>query len=309
MNIKSIGFSIDNLNKNIKTSDIISHLIKCSSNEIKRTDYVRKILISNDKDFYTGLVLTFKNQKRNCKSTVKDGNFVVKVEDLKGDEKLVHFNFFCLKKDTLKGLYLYYHGSCSLNMLFSHLQTSSNEYIRNLQEKEIKALGDKPDNKKIKIINKKYSERLNFSVILNKSNLEKILADFKEIKSATFRFSNIAFSQAEMIATEAYTKNTDITFNIDPTERKKTSPIARRVNGVLKGMGNSITKGKVVATDYNNNEKVIDFFKCPTFFDNYDFDEMANKVDGLSNENFTTNGIVAIIKEQILKGKNKNEFN
>ncbi|NBJ36901.1 hypothetical protein GE191_24930 [Serratia fonticola] len=309
MNIKSIGFSIENYNNNISTNDIFSHLIKCSDNEVKRTDYVRKILISDDKAYYTGLVLTFKNQKKNCKSTVKDGKFVVKVEDLKGDEKLVHFNFFCLKKSSLKGLYLYYHGSCSLNMLFSHLQTSSNEYIRRIQEDEIKALGDKPSHKQIQLINKKYSERLNFSVILNKGNLEKILSDFKEIKSATFRFSSIDFKQAEMVATEAYTKNTDITFNIEATERKRTSPIARRVNAVLKALGGSITKGKVVATDYSNTEKTVDFFNCPTFFDIYDFDEMANKVDGLTNDNFTTNSIVSIIKEQIITGKNKNEFN
>ncbi|CFQ72459.1 hypothetical protein [Yersinia similis] len=111
-----------------------------------------------------------------------------------------------------------------------------------------------------------------------------------------------------MIATESYSKNVDITFNIDPTERKKTSPIARRVNGVLKGLP-GITKGKVVATNYNNQEKIVDFFNCPTFFETYDFDQLANNVDGLTNDNYTENAIVAIIKEQILTGKDKREFN
>ncbi|CFQ72452.1 hypothetical protein [Yersinia similis] len=150
MQVKSIGFSIENENPHITSEQILNHLISHSDNEIRRLDYVRKILISDDDEFYTGLVLTFKNQKKNCKSTVKNGQFVVKVEDLKGDEKLVNFNFFCLKKETMKGLYLYYHGSCTLNTLFSQLQTNSNEYIRKLESDEIKSLGEKPSKKDIK---------------------------------------------------------------------------------------------------------------------------------------------------------------
>lgn len=38
--------------------------INASNREHSRTDYTRKILISDVNDFYYGLVVTFRNQKR-----------------------------------------------------------------------------------------------------------------------------------------------------------------------------------------------------------------------------------------------------
>lgn len=49
---------------------------------------------------------------------------------------------------------MYHHGSCSLNTLFSHLETISNEFIRNQNKEEIKKLGDKPKQKEVTAINK-----------------------------------------------------------------------------------------------------------------------------------------------------------
>ena len=308
MNVKSIGFSIKNPNKNVSTKDVIERFIALSDSQISRIDYDRKIMLTEEDDFYTGLVLTFKNQKKNCKSKMANGKFVVKVEDLQGDEKLVHFNFFCLRKDTLKGLYLYYHGSCSLNSLFNHLESKSNEHIRILINKETKALGAQPSPKEIAKINKKYEERFEYEIIVDDTNLEIMLAEFKEIKSATFKFSSLAFSSNEMLAVEQFAKNTDVTFNITAADKTKTSPIARSVVKAIKSAG-GILKGKVVAKDFNNHERIINFFNCPAYFSEFDFDLMAEKVDGLTNDNYHKNQIVAIIKEEISIGKNKDNFN
>ncbi|MEQ9903121.1 hypothetical protein [Pectobacterium aroidearum] len=308
MKIKSLGFSICNNNKHITNDDLVNDLISSSNHVLNRTEYSRQILVSDDGDFYTGLVLTYRNQKKNCKSTIVNGKFTVKVEDLKGDEKIVNFNFFCIKKKTMKGLYLYHHGSCSMNTLFSHLQTKSNEYIRGVADKEIKNLGKKPSQADIKKINKKYSDRVEFSIISNKKSIETVLSSFKKIKTASFRFSHLDFSEGSMRALTPYTKNTDVIFNIDTADRQKTSPIARRLNSVFSELDN-LLKARVVATDYEDNDRVIDFFNCPTFFDEYDFDTLAEFVDGLTNDNYTSNQIVAIIKEQITTGKNKNVFN
>ncbi|WP_262033873.1 hypothetical protein [Serratia liquefaciens] len=308
MKVKSIGFSIENKNKNISNDDIFKNIIACSNINIERTDYVRKIMVVDDNKYYTGLVLTLKNQKKNPKSTMKDGKFEVKVEDLQGDEKLVAFNFFSLKKSTLKGLYLYYFGSCSLNSLFSNLQTTTNNHIRNLAREEILLLGKNPPVKEVAKINEKYNDRVDFGVIIDKTNLEAMIASYKTIKSATFRFDSIDFKQTELKGVEQYARNTDLIFNIETVDRTKTVPIARQVKDIIKSVP-GITKGKVVVTDYENNERIIDFFNCPTFFDEFDFDEMANKVDGLTNDNFHANEIIKLIKDQIENGKHKSEFN
>nr|VUD31993.1 Uncharacterised protein [Raoultella sp. NCTC 9187] len=96
--------------------------------------------MSEVNDFYYGLVVTFKNQKKNCMSQFIDGEFQLKVEELQGDEKLATFNLFVLNKANLRGLYMSHHGSCSLNTLFSHFQTVSNEFIRKQNADEVAKL-------------------------------------------------------------------------------------------------------------------------------------------------------------------------
>ena len=64
MKVRSIGFTINNNNKNINTVDVMNAFINASNREHSRTDYTRKILISDVNDFYYGLVVTFRNQKR-----------------------------------------------------------------------------------------------------------------------------------------------------------------------------------------------------------------------------------------------------
>jgi hypothetical protein len=60
---------------------------------VNYSDYSRKILISEEQNYFIGLVLTFKNQRKNCLSRIDNGRFTIKVEDLQGEDKIVNFNF------------------------------------------------------------------------------------------------------------------------------------------------------------------------------------------------------------------------
>lgn len=308
MKIKSQGFAIINPNININMTDIIDYFIKQSKHEIKRADYDRQILLSDDGKYYTGLVLTFKNQKKNCLSKIKDGKFEIKVEDLKGDDKLVSFNFFCINKISFKGLYLYYRGSCSLNSLFSSWQSYSNFIVRKKIRSEISALGKKPDENKVDAIHKKYEKRLEFKVIIDKTNLVSMLTAFNEIKSATFRYDSVDFRESEMVGVEQFTRNTEVTFNISDNNKPKVKQIARSIDDMVSKIS-GITKGVVSVVDHNKNERLIDLINSPCYFSEYDFDTIAQHVNGLTNDNYINNAIIALIKDEIENGSKKNEFN
>lgn len=308
MKVKSIGFHIENLNPHINISEILKSFIDSSARVHSYLDYSRQILLTEDQDFYVGMVLTYRNQKKSCKSTISGGKFKLKVEDLKSNEKLVSFNFFCIKKSTLKGLYLYHHSSCSISSLFSNFQTISNEYIRKKNTDEVSLLGNKPKQKAVVAINKKYKQRPNFKILTTKDNIENILAQFKKIKSASFRFSHLDFIEKPMKAIETLTSNIDVNFSIENAARTKTSTLGQLISDAYKNTSN-ILKAKVVAIDYLDNERLIDVVNCPTFFEQYDFDFIADKVDGLTNDNYTSNAVVGIIKDQIINGKNRNVFN
>ena len=83
MKVRSIGFTINNNNKNINTVDVMNAFINASNREHSRTDYTRKILISDVNDFYYGLVVTFRNQKKNCKSHLLMVNSSLKLKIFK----------------------------------------------------------------------------------------------------------------------------------------------------------------------------------------------------------------------------------
>lgn len=289
-------------------SDIFDYFIKQSTHEIKRADYDRQILVKDDGKYYSGLVLTYKNQKKNCLSKVKNGQFEIKIEDLKGDNKLVNFNFFCINKKSMKGLYLYYRGSCSLNSLFSSWQSYSNFTIRKKIRLETTALGKKPDEKLVEAIHKKYEQRLEFRVIIDKANLISMLSAFNEIKSATFRYDSVDFTDSEMIGVEQFTRNTEVTFNISDNNKSRVGQIANSIDQMVKNVS-GITKGVVSVVDHNKNERLVDLINSPCFFNEYDFDTIAQHVDGLKNDNYTTNAIISIIKDEIENGSKKNEFN
>lgn len=307
MRVKSLGFSIENRNKNIKSSDVMNEFIKASGREHSHADATRRILVSDSNDFYYGLVVTFRNQKKNCKSQFSDGKFKLKIDDLKGDEKLVSFNFFAIKKSNLTGLYMYHHGSCSLTGVFTHLQTISNEFIRNKNSEEIKSLGENPKKKDIISINKKYRERVSFSLMTNKSDISQILSNFRKIKKSTFKFDYIDFNGGPMTALESFTKTTTIDMTFDDDSKTKISALSETMSDIFK-KAKGISKARVVAIDYSNIEKTIDFMNCPTFFESYDFDLIAEKVDGLTDDNYTSNPIFDIITEEILNGANKHVF-
>lgn len=307
MKIKSQGFAMKNLNSNVQVREIVDYFIQQSMHELKRKDYNRQILLKEDGNYYTGLVLTFKNHKKNCLSEIKNGVFKVKVEDLKTDDKLVSFNFFCINKTSFKGLYLYYRGSCSLNSLFSQWQSYSNYLFRKKCREEIKSLGKNPEQAKLDEVNSKYEQRVEFSILIDHNDLLSILNGFNEIKSAAFKFDSVEFKESEMMGVEQFTRNTEVIFNISDNNKNKVQQVAGELKQVFDNIA-GITKGIVRAVDHHKNERIIDLLNSPSFFSEYDFDELAAHVDGLNNENYSSNPIIDIIKDEMSNGVKRNEF-
>ena len=65
--------------------------------------------------YFVGLFVTVKDQKKFCELTKKKGKLCIKVNNLKDNSTLMHFNFFVMNKETGFGLFQHYHNSCSAN--------------------------------------------------------------------------------------------------------------------------------------------------------------------------------------------------
>ena len=307
MRIKGNGFSISTDNGNINLLDIIRNFMTYNTQVVNYSDYSRKILISEEQNYFIGLVLTFKNQRKNCLSRIDNGRFTIKVEDLQGEDKIVNFNFFCINKTSLKGLYLYYRGSCSLNNLFSKFQSQSNRFIRKTISTEKKALGRNATEDQKEAIDTKYSQRVNFNILVDRADIVDTLSAFSSIKSAGFRFENIDFTSPELRGVEQFTRSTEVTFNIDENDRTRVRPIADHIGQLFRNIQH-ITKGRFEAIDHAGNERIVDLINSPAYFIEYEFDDMAEHVDGLTDDNFSTNPIVDIIKAEMETGAKHHEF-
>ncbi|EOV8836486.1 hypothetical protein ACNY9Y_001399 [Cronobacter dublinensis] len=172
---------------------------------------------------------------------------------------------------------------------------------------EIKALGKKQDETKIERIREKYKSRLEFKILIDKTNLLNMLQSFNEIKSAAFKFDSVDFKEAEMIGVEQFTRNTEVVFNISDDNKGKVQQVAAGVEQLFNKIS-GIKKGVVTAVDHDKNERFIDLINSPCFFKEYEFDTLAQHVDGLKNDNYINNEIVCIIKDEIENGSKKNEF-
>lgn len=135
-----------------------------------------------------------------------------------------------------------------------------------------------------------------------------MLTAFNEIKSATFRYDSVDFKESEMIGVEQFTRNTEVTFNISDNNKPKVRQIANSIDHMISNIS-GITKGVVSVVDHSKNERLVDLINSPCYFSEYDFDTLAQHVNGLTNDNYINNAIIAIIKDEIENGSKKNEFN
>lgn len=141
----------------------------------------------------------------------------------------------------------------------------------------------------------------------NKNNIQSVLCQFKEIKSTSFKFNYIDFKGGPMTALEQFVNTTTIDMNFNSSDRTKVQQLSQNLSNIYNSMS-GVAKAQVIAVNHAGIEKTIDFMNCPVFFETYDFDIITDKVNGLTNDNYTTNPVFDMIKEEMLNGTNKNAF-
>jgi hypothetical protein len=109
-----VGFLWE-LGKGISLNEFFAHLKSQHNVATKFGSYDRLLYISERDDYFLGLFLTVKDQRKVPEIQQAGEDYIVKVRDLDDDSSLIDFNFFAVNKTSAKGLYQHYHNSCSLN--------------------------------------------------------------------------------------------------------------------------------------------------------------------------------------------------
>lgn len=307
MKVRRIGVSLTNNNKTIRFADFINYMISSNGERSGFENGERFFLFHEDEVFFSGVVLTFKDQRRDCRARFQDGQFTIHTSDILNDEKLIDFNFFAVKRNSLKGLYEYYHNSCSIHIFFTYLRNKFNQLkadkVSEYTADNIALGRDKAETKGKKI----YSGRLSTKVLIDERDIPTVLAEYAKVKKIEMSFDARQFTIGHAVALQRSSRDVKVAFNITNSEQSNITRLTQGVVELAESAG--FKKGSVSTIDSNDVERTISILNCPKHLGDCDFDTLAHRIDGLNVSNFHENEILTELKREINEGEYRALFN
>lgn len=262
------------------------------------TDDQRLFFMSDsaDPDYYVGVVITIKDHKTYCELVRAPTNILVRVAEVQHDASLMDFNFFVLNKRTGAGMYQYYHHSCSVSA-FCHLAGSKfNEYKEQVIAEKIAAesSGEELTEARRAKIRREHNSRFSWEVLVRQEALEAMIEELHKVKSFEYLIATPEVPEAEFKAHTAYIKSrtSKITFVADTPGKMLASAIKACV------VAERPKRGRVEGVDGYGVEKVISILDNPENFGEYDYDQLAAKLDQLDVTRFSTAWVVGELLRQ-----------
>jgi len=288
MDVKYFGFNLFNETNLIPLESYFKFIEQ--QNYISTTNSGNELRVYvdtiSDEKFYKGLIVTVKDQKRFCKFSDKHSSMKIEVENLKGNDKLLEFNFFVIDKMTGLGIYQHYHQSCALNVFGRQIKMLFNQYRASTAETDLTVSevdkGSKLSKNEKKLIRSKYNDRLLFSPLFKKENIEKLLSQCNSINSFEFEYSYLTenIKAATPLSKFVERKVEKLTFNKENGVKELASRIGAFVANIRP------KRGKIFVEDSNGEQYPLKIFDMPDSFGKENYDSLVLKLDGLEINNF-----------------------
>jgi len=306
MKVRMYGFEIESESPSVSIGELMSYFASNSGTPDQSRSIERRIFLdeSTNKNYYIGLVVTVKDQKRFCRLENKKGHIKITVENLTGDSKLMEFNFFVLNKKNGIGLYQHYYQSCALNVfgeyLISHHRMLREKFTNEEIEAQVNKKGALSADEE-KTIRRKYRGRLRFSQLVRKDSLEKILKEYKALKAFEYEISALDADVREGVPLSRYVSKLreKLTFS----RGWSVSDLASAISGAVQKLNPK--SGRVYALNELGEDVSLRIFDIPDNFGEEDFDDVAAKLHNLDLEaigsNEVASGLVAACQSDNLK--------
>ena len=289
MEVRYFGFSLFTESNNLTVEEFFTELEKekyvshmSNDNEVRTYIDTR-----SDDSFYKGVIVTIKDQKRFCKFTDRDSSFEITVENLKGNDKLLDFNFFIVHKVSGLGIYQHYHQSCAVNVFGQNIKTYYRKFRNAKLETELSVAenlkGDKLTEKESSTIRKKFNDRLYFAPLYKQDGIEELLKKCRSIKSFEYEYSYLTkeIKAATPLSRFVNRKVEKIVFN----RETNIVEIAKGIGNFVKNM--TPKRGRVHAENEHGQVLPIRIFDMPDSFGSVNYDHLVSKLDGLQVDEFS----------------------
>ncbi|MDT0501622.1 MULTISPECIES: hypothetical protein [unclassified Halomonas] len=290
MQVSLTGFSVYSKNSYVTLPYFFKYLEGTKNSRKIEYEHCARYFFFNDSfndDYRLGMIITVKNQKSYLKFREAGGSYIIKRENLHGEEKLLEFNFFVIKKDNGLGIYTHYNNSCSVKELGSIFRSWFYELRDGLKERNVKHPDANWPMKGIDYIRRKsgnkYKGRLYFSIITRREGLQEVLAAMRKIKNVEVMLDAIVPSEA-IPGVPIVNKSRRVTqkFTLGPGW-----PLQALIDDVVELSDlDGLQKGRVLCEGPDGREIPVKFFNSPSNFGEYDYDELTKMIDNLRAEYF-----------------------
>ena len=273
MKVKMLGIELI-LNKKFTLKQFFDHILNVNNiqgkYELKFADYTRLIYLNNDNLYYYGLILTIKDQKIYIELVDSGAEYDIKINELSENSKLSDFNFFLINSNTCKGLYQYYHNSCSLNTFGQILRKQYHIELDKIELDELSNIHDKKNKIKLK---EEFKKILDWNSIVKSDNYEKLIENLKSINSFDINIAKFDQINSEFrpIQDKVVRVNCSFKFNKDFS----VNDIFNAIKPACDFFGQK--RGKIIGINHNGNEEVISVEDNLEIFAEYELDDVISE--------------------------------
>ncbi|EPA0533108.1 hypothetical protein [Vibrio diabolicus] len=302
MDSRFLGFSIDYASDKLDFDQFMTDMSSQLSHEFPSsavTGNGRNLYFNSNHhpDFYLGMVVTVRDQKKFCKGKVANGDFTFDVVNLRQADKVLEFNYFIIHKESGLGLYQYYHQSCAPRILGKMLKDLSSIHSRAcadsyIASEELKAGKEFSKSTRSKM-RKPFISKMNFSILVRQEKLKEILSEYKKIKSFEFEYAYLTpdLQAATPMAQHVLKKKECLRFHT-PTD---VVGLAASIAGFTQTT--DLKSGRVKVENEYGDEIPLKIFNMPDYFAVYDFDDLADKLANVKASEFYRSQIVDLLLE------------
>lgn len=297
MLVTSYGIALETENPNISISDLFKDMVSKNGVEDVSKKIARRFYIddASDPDFFIGLVVTIKDQKKFLEFASDAGSFKIKIGDVKGDNKLMEFNFFLVNKKNGLGIYQYYHNSCSPETFGSYLRSRYRDLSNASRDTKLAALKltDKGSAKSEKSIRSSHRKGLSYQLLVRPDNIENILSAYKEIRSFNYEIASVESIYSHAKPLSGLVKKVSQRVSFDPLVGKGL---------IAKGIATMVpfikpNTARVSVLDDEDEPVSVKLLNMPDNFGEQEFDVVAQTLNGLDLSLFHAHALVTGLRE------------
>jgi len=226
-------------------------------------------------DYWYGLIISGKQKLVQHKRIREDGKIIIKKEEIKG-EPPVELNFFCIRRDSGKGVYSHYIGSYQFGQFIKDLWSSYRKFVE-LKKNAAKLDAKLPDDKITEVYSLKGKNES--SRLYNPKTFKELVAKLnymEEVRFSTYECDDEEDVPVGDILKSKYAKykfTKDILINEEKRDwLKMIRSKAKKINDQHKIKYNGSIKG----FDNLNNPLSIDFDSTMENHIEYEYDKIGD---------------------------------